>query len=193
MKFRAYFFLFITIISFSGCHRQPKASFTTDKTSYNAGEVIHLKNTSINGRSYVWTLPNGQATTKDVDYQTNTSDPVGNLIFRLKALSKNGKKVDETERTVAILPPVNPKGSVVFWCSSGTSSNLPINISLSNNADKQIILKYATAPDCDGDYATYKDLEPGEYTWSGYSSNVIFAGGTITVTANSCLKVNVYQ
>ena len=63
------------LIAMIGCKKQetsiptPVASFSTDKSSYIAGDTVHLRDSSTNALSWKWTVPNGQTfTTQNLDY-----------------------------------------------------------------------------------------------------------------------------
>ena len=110
-------------ISITSCQKTPEASFTTDKSEYVAGETINLTNTTLNGKTYKWTFPDGQTgSSESYAFETNDNDPAGTLTFRLEAFSSNGKKTDEVSKSVNIKA---AEGDVVFsygldyffiWC-----------------------------------------------------------------------------
>ena len=76
-------------IAFSSCQRQISASFLSDKTEYDAGDIVKLTNKSTNAKTYKWTLPDGQiATSEHVDFPIALSQQDGSLTFKLEAFSK---------------------------------------------------------------------------------------------------------
>ena len=78
-----FFYVAILMIGLTSCKKQPEADFTTDKASYIAGETIKLTNKTIDGVTYLWTMPDGQtATSKDVNYTTDVNENDGTLIFK---------------------------------------------------------------------------------------------------------------
>ncbi len=82
---------FVLVISILGCDKEPSASFTTDKNEYIAGEIVHLTNTSSNGSSFLWTLPDGTtSTSNNIDYQINSNAIFEKLTFNLEAFDKDG-------------------------------------------------------------------------------------------------------
>jgi hypothetical protein len=184
--------MLVLIICFS-CQKQPKASFSTDKTSYIAGETIHLKNESVNAHSYSWTLPDGQSSSTDIDYVIAGNEPTGTKLFKLKALSKNGKKFDECEQTVSIsAAPAPTVSGLVFWNYSGGSPylNPPCHITI-DTMQRVITTKLTTAPDCSStNCAVFKGLAPGIYNWYA-AAGINVSNGTVTLTANSCVNVQV--
>jgi len=77
----------------ASCQKQPVASFITDKTEYEAGDTVHLTNTSENGHSYIWTMPDGsKQTTKDATYIVDANVLYEKLTFQLEADSKHERK-----------------------------------------------------------------------------------------------------
>jgi hypothetical protein len=99
--------ILIFIIVISACQKQPAATFTTDKTEYYAGDTIHLTNTSENGHSYIWTMPNGSTqTTENAFYVVDTSVLYEKLTFQLEAISKHQrKKTIVTKQVLAVIKP----------------------------------------------------------------------------------------
>jgi hypothetical protein len=102
----------ILLIAFAlllaSCQKQPVASFTTDKTEYYAGDTIHLTNTSENGHSYIWTMPDGsKQTKKDATYIVDKSVLYEKLIFQLEADSKHERKKGfAAKQVLAVLKPI---------------------------------------------------------------------------------------
>lgn len=93
----------LTILLLTSCQRQPTANFTTDKTEYTAGDTIHFTNTSEDGDSYLWTVPDGKTfTTENLDYVTDVNEHSGSKTFKLDVFSKNKKKNATASKTVII-------------------------------------------------------------------------------------------
>src|ERR1035437_8054427 len=110
------------MVLFTSCAKEPTASFTTDKTAYTAGDVVHLTNTSTHAGSYKWTFPDGTTgTASNYDYTLNTSDPGGTETFKLESFSSNGKKSNEASHSVTVSPLT---GSVVFWSDNLSGSTV---------------------------------------------------------------------
>ncbi|MBI4945390.1 MAG: hypothetical protein HY840_03195 [Bacteroidetes bacterium] len=112
----------LSIISIVGCQQNPTASFTANKSEYIAGDTVHLTNTSANGHSYLWTMPDGTTlTTTNADYLIPANQGFATLTFALEAFSKNGKKNNSVSQSIAVIP------ASVFSIDGSYSYN-PINV-----------------------------------------------------------------
>ncbi|MEI7597346.1 MAG: hypothetical protein WCK02_16475 [Bacteroidota bacterium] len=132
MKKNNFFILIALVAVISSCQKQPEASFTTDKSSYMAGEVVRLTNTSMDADSYVWTTPDGQVSTSaNVNFTSSDSWGACSKVFKLEAFSKNGKKTDVVTKVVSFTEAI---GKVSFW--NVTSDNI-VNVTI-NNITKSI-------------------------------------------------------
>ena len=97
----------IYLFLFSSCQRQPTANFTTDKTEYQAGDTVHLKNNSEHGKHFIWTMPDGSTQTNtDATYIIPDTTLYSNFTFKLQALSGREKKSDE--KSVTVLGMIRP-------------------------------------------------------------------------------------
>ena len=68
-KSKTLFLLLLIAITICTCRKPPVASFTTNLSEYIAGDTVHLINTSQNGYSYEWTMPDGnKVTTTNADF-----------------------------------------------------------------------------------------------------------------------------
>jgi len=166
-----------------GCQKQPEASFTTDKTSYIAGETVKLTNTTVNGDSYKWTFPDGQTgTVENYDYSLPTTLSDGSLTFKLEAFSKNKKKVNEISKTVTVKAAT---GNVVFWQETG--SGYGATVVQVNGITSNITSEYGSAPDCSASgCAVFNALKVGAYNYTATDGNANWSG-TINITKNTCL------
>ena len=100
--------LLLTTLFLASCQRQPTANFTTDKTEYLAGDTVHLKNMSVYGKHFIWTMPDGSTqTTTDATYIIPDTTLYSNFTFKLEALSIREKKSDE--KNVTVLATIKPK------------------------------------------------------------------------------------
>ena len=98
----------IYLFLFAACQRQPTANFTTDKTEYQAGDTVHLKNSSEYGKHFIWTMPDGSTqTTTDATYIIPDTTLYSNFTFKLQALSSKEKK--SNEKSVTVLGMIRPK------------------------------------------------------------------------------------
>ncbi|MBU0489368.1 MAG: PKD domain-containing protein [Bacteroidetes bacterium] len=168
----------------ASCQKKPDASFTTDKESYTAGETVKLTNTSVDGKSYLWTFPDGQTSvSRDVDYTLDASDAGGQKTIQLEVFSKNGKKKDAATKTINVSP---KDGKVVFWKRTNSSAfDIAVTI---NGVTKNVTSESGSIPDCDATGCASFDLAAGTYNYSAndgyYSWN-----GSITVERNTCSKI----
>ena len=172
------------IFLISSCNKKPDADFSTDKTTYTAGETVILTNKSIDAKSYKWTMPDGQSSTSaNLEYKLNNSLPDGTLTFKLQAFSKNDKKTSEVSRIVTIKAAT---GKVTFWqapsCGCGTTD---VTI---NGVTKQITLDFSSIPNCDENGTASFTLKSGTYYYTA-SDGTISWSGNVTVPTNSCLTV----
>jgi hypothetical protein len=87
----------------ASCQKQPTASFTTNKETYNTGETIHCTDISNNAYSWTWTAPDGKIyTTRNLDWVTDSNDLGGTKTFTLEVTSKNGKKNSTSSKSVTV-------------------------------------------------------------------------------------------
>lgn len=153
------------VILATSCAKQPDASFTTDKTEYVAGETIKLKNTSIDGVTYKWTMPDGQTSSAvDLDYTTDLYQDDATLSFKLIAFSKKDKKSSETTESVKVKAAT---GDLTMWIrDDGTdvSDIQSIQVTLSSGNVKNITGILTSTPDCGNAYsANFTNVKVGKY------------------------------
>ena len=98
--------IFMTIAGCKSDHLitpEPLASFTMDKNVYVKGDTIHLNNTSTNGFSYLWVMPDGSTSISfNTDYIFIDSSNYQPLIFALEAISKDGDKKNTLSKSVVV-------------------------------------------------------------------------------------------
>jgi hypothetical protein len=86
-----------------GCCKQPSASFTTDKTEYYQGETVHLTNTSSDGKSFRWTMPDGSTQESvNADFEIDLNDHDATKSFKLNAYASMKSKQSEAIKSVTI-------------------------------------------------------------------------------------------
>jgi len=180
---RSLLIAFVAIISLS-CVKQPTADFKTDTTVYTAGETIKLTNTSIDASKYKWTMPDGQTSTSThVNYSTPASLNDGILTFKLEALSKNSKKVDEATKAVSIKAST---GQLTVWCSDVNSDS--ITVILDDVPAGFITKSYPNStPNCGDDGCFTQTLKIGYHTISAKRGGVSWSG-FMNITKNGCSK-----
>lgn len=95
--------LFALLLILASCQKQPTANFNSDKTSYTAGDIIHLTDASQDAHSWKWTAPNGNIyTTQNLDYPLDSDDLGGSKTFTLEVASKNGKKTASISKAIKV-------------------------------------------------------------------------------------------
>ena len=101
MKYTIIYILLFAVIT--ACQRQPTANFTTDKTEYTAGDVVHLKDASVHAYNWKWTTPDGKTyTTQNLDFPLDSDDLGGEKLFKLEVFSKRGKKTATETKTIKV-------------------------------------------------------------------------------------------
>lgn len=179
------FFVIVAAVSiiFSGCAKEPKAYFTTDKNEYVAGDIVKLTNTSVDGKTFLWTFPDG--TTSDlasVDYITKEDLKDGTLTFKLQAFSKKEKKTDDVSKTVTVKAAT---GQLLVWTALNNFGT--IAVSIDNVSAGNITQRYGTAPECGAVGSVTSTLKVGTHTITASNSSYTWSG-TITVAKNQCSK-----
>jgi hypothetical protein len=176
--------LLLAQVIFSSCNKQPAADFKTDKTEYIAGDVVKLTNSSIDAKSYKWTMPDGQTSASaNLDYTLASNLSDGTLTFKLEAISKKGNKTSEATKLVTVKA---ANGQVVFWqapsCGCGITNVTILGIT------KQITLDYSSIPSCgDNGTATFT-LKVGTYSYTATDGTKTW-NGNVTVSKNGCFKL----
>ena len=178
-------FTVIAVLSISSCQKTPVASFTTDKSEYVAGETIKLTNTSLDGETYKWTFPDGTTgTIANYDYITNETDPTATLTFKLEAFSKNGKKTNETSKTVNIKAAT---GNVTFWQMTGSGYG-ETTVQLSG-ISSTITTENDAAPSCGASgCAVFNSIKVGTYNYTATDGTVEWSG-SVKVNKNGCTTI----
>lgn len=178
--------LAVAAMIMASCQKEPTASFKTDKTEYVAGETVKLTNTSIDGSSYKWTMPDGQTSdTKDVDYTLNVNDADASITFKLEAFSKNGKKKDETSVTVTEKAAT---GQATFYQTGIPTSYNQTTVTI-NGESRQITLDFPSGtPGCSETGCAIFTLKVGthNFTATEQSPGTATWSGTVTITKNAC-------
>ena len=167
-----------------GCQKQPTASFTTDKTTYTAGETVKCTNASTNGKSYLWTFSDGQTSTaQDVDYTISPNFGAGSITIKLKANSRTSKKTNEVTQIVNV---VSAHGTVMFWNCSSCAGNLPISVTIGGST-QFITSAYSSLPNCGTAGCAMFTLDVGSYAFTATDGNITW-NGTVTVTKGGCFR-----
>lgn len=179
-------FITATIMVAVGCNKQPTADFTTDKTTYYAGETIHLTSSSTHASSYKWTMPDGQTSAaQNLDYSLSEYEPSGILTLKLQALSKKGNKTSDATKNISVIALT---GSAYFWNCGSCSGALPITVTV-NGISKNITAAYNSDPGCVGSYscANFISLPIGTYDFNAVDAlSAVTWNGTVIITKNGC-------
>ena len=181
--------IFVALVSILfSCNKQPVVSFTTDGSSYFAGDIIKLTNTSKNTKSYLWTMPDGSLIeTKDAEYLVDPNLYYNTTIkFKLTGFSRNKKKSTSSEQYITIVP---ARGNIVFWKSSSCGCG-DITVTVDGN-DLVVNADYSSAPPyCNNGpgAASFTDLLPGNYSYSATDGTKTWSGN-FTITKGCCLNI----
>ncbi|MES2836413.1 MAG: hypothetical protein V4667_02730 [Bacteroidota bacterium] len=96
-------FVIISILLITSCQKELNTSFTTDKTEYYQGDTVNLTNTTENGNSYIWTMPDGQTvTTENANYIIDTKQKPGVVTFKLESFSKREKQRNTISHSINV-------------------------------------------------------------------------------------------
>ena len=173
--------LTLTVTIISSCQKQPSADFTTDKSTYIAGDVVKLTNTSIDGSTFKWTLPDGQTSaSKNLDYTLNVNQQDATLSFKLEAISKNGSKTDEATKLIAVKAAT---GQATIWTSNSNVN--PISVYIDNISAGTITSSYNGTPDCGSLGCVTATLKVGTHAVSASDGNFNWTG-TVNVVRDGC-------
>jgi hypothetical protein len=172
-------------IILSSCQKQPSADFTTDKSQYQGGDVVMLTSTSVDAKSYKWTLPDGQTSSKsNLNYTLASNQGDATLTFKLEAISKNGKKTDDATKIITVKA---ASGQALIWTSNSSAD--PISVYIDDISVGTITAYYNSAPECGSMGCVTANLKVGDHlvdATDGYDT----WSGTVTVTKNGCSKFN---
>jgi hypothetical protein len=115
---------------------------------------------------------------------SNTQDSVKGTV----TVSKDG-----CERREVVLPQTGPAmGQVEFWAKNSCTEGSSITIKIEGKDNKTITTFTSTEPtDCNLSGCATFSLLPGQYSYKAYCGKTDSVQGTITVTANQCIKKQV--
>ncbi len=91
----------VGIISLSSCMKKPMACFYATPTTISAGQSVSFTSTcSMDAHHYEWEFGDGGAS-RDAN-PSHTYNTSGSYTVKLKTMSKNSKKMDETSKTITV-------------------------------------------------------------------------------------------
>jgi hypothetical protein len=184
MKLVLFTIIEILALSMVSCQKQPVADFSTDKSEYNAGDTVFFTNKSLNAKSVIWTMPDGQTSTnpnlKFYTIYSGLND--GTLNFKLEAYSKNNKKTNEAIKTVKVFA---LKGTLTVWTSYSSVDTIKVTV----DSVSGIVTKYySSSPDCGAAGCFNLTLTVGTHTIKAIMGGITWPTSTITVSKNNCTK-----
>lgn len=91
----------LSIIGLASCMKKPMACFEASPTTINAGQSVSFTSTcSMDAHHYEWEFGDG-GTSMDAN-PSHTYSTAGSYTVKLKTMSKNSKKMDETSKTITV-------------------------------------------------------------------------------------------
>lgn len=103
MKAKSIFsILFLTgALTFTSCQKEPMACFSASKTTATVNESISFNSScTMDGKKYEWDFGDGIKSTEE--NPTHAYSNAGTYTVKCMAMSKNGKKMNETSQTITI-------------------------------------------------------------------------------------------
>lgn len=169
----------------------PLANFTTDKTEYDAGDVMKLTSTSTNADNLRWTLPDG-TTSRDATVSYSLDPTFGNvkLNVKLEAISKSGAKSDYIIKAIKVNP---GKGTLTLFSSYQVGYNVSITIDGNTVASANLDYTKGTPNTCNQSGYTSYMLTAGAHvlTYTYYGSPYYFSGTkSFTISTGGCVLLN---
>ena len=91
----------VGLLGFTSCQKKPMACFDASPTTISAGQSVSFTSTcSMDAHHYEWEFGDG-GTSMDAN-PTHTYNTAGSYTVKLKTMSKNSKKMDETSKTITV-------------------------------------------------------------------------------------------
>ena len=168
----------------------PVAGFTSNKSTYTAGDLMVFTSNSTNAHSLRWTLPDG--TTSRDSSVSYTSDPYAggtSLNVKLEAISKSGLKSDYVVKGYKL---ANAQGKVTLFSTpffNATNVNIFIDGISKGTGD---FLGAAPSGCEEPGYLVYPlEIGPHVVSYSGIYFGGFFSNSkSFTVTPNGCTIIN---
>jgi len=91
----------VALLGFSSCQKKPMACFDASPTTISAGQSVSFTSAcSMDAHHYEWEFGD-RGTSMDAN-PTHTYNTAGSYTVKLKTMSKNSKKMDETSKTITV-------------------------------------------------------------------------------------------
>ncbi len=101
MKIKIALLIFVGTMAFTSCQKKPTACFDASKTTAALNESISFTSTcSKNAHHYEWEFGDGSKST-DAN-SSHAYSNVGTYTVKLKTMSMNSKKMNETSKTITV-------------------------------------------------------------------------------------------
>jgi hypothetical protein len=158
----------------------PKASFTTDKTVYDAGESVRLMNTSRNAVRFRWFETDSLFSTEREPVINLPERVSGERNIRLEAISRNGNYA-ECSRSFSTTV---PSGTLSVWSSVYNFTQV-YAIGKHVNYIGSITRSYPSYPGCFAEGCVTIRLFCDTYSITAGSGTAAI-NGTVAVTRDAC-------
>jgi PKD repeat protein len=99
-QFKLFGMLFVAILTFSSCQKEPMACADVPATGTVGQSVNFNASCSMDAHHYEWNFGDG-GTSMEAN-PTHTYNTAGTYTVKLKTMSKNSKKMDETSKSITI-------------------------------------------------------------------------------------------
>lgn len=91
----------VGLLSLTSCQKEPMACFDASPTTISAGQSVSFTSTcSMDAHHYEWEFGDG-GTSTDAN-TSHTYNTAGSYTAKLKTMSMNSKKMDETSKTITV-------------------------------------------------------------------------------------------
>lgn len=89
------------LLAITSCQKEPMACFDASPTTITAGQSVNFTSAcSMDAHHYEWEFGDG-GTSMDAN-PSHTYSTAGSYTVKLKTMSKNSKKMDETSKTITV-------------------------------------------------------------------------------------------
>lgn len=175
MKFKI-LFLSIAIISLSITSCKKKGDFTTDKTTYQQGEVITVTNTTEKASKYYkWTFGGVEIEGENPVYTIPENTPVGSFTITVLPVNSLSTTANSKESSRTVMIEEAEKAKAIFFLpepywANGTNESCTITFTVDGTNLSETITVNASVPDCNSNNnlsaATFDNLKSGMYDYN---------------------------